>query len=124
MKEYLSLVLLVLLVGACQKVFSSGYPSDMPPLSKFLLADNGTGECGFREKITKYETADGIWLARYRENEQFPYVIIHARQGGGSEFVEQKFWVDKKSAGHVDEYIDNNPEFYAKYPHKCEAAAT
>jgi len=126
--RYLSLLFLVLLLGACKEVSSSGrYPKDMPPLSEFKFADRGDGGCGFLEYFTKYtkvvdpyEGKSEVWAARYKDGAAYPYLILHSYLNHEIPVWAER-WVYTSAVGQGTHFV-GEAEFYHKYPHTCEAA--
>jgi hypothetical protein len=125
--RYLSLLFLVLLLSACQKVFSSGrYPKEMPPLSKFENQAMGYGGCGFVETYStvtiqtdKSEGKSEVWGAYYKEDESYPYLVFHTYTKQ-SWPVLTELWV-YKSANGAGEFYDNKEKFDHKFYQPCQA---
>jgi hypothetical protein len=123
----LSLMFLVLLLGACREVFSSGrYPKDMPPLSEFANEAMAIGPCGFEETLKKYtktvdkfEGKSEIWLALYKERNTYPYLLARTYVNHGFKVLTE-YWIYKSSSGDA-EFIENQEEFAKKYNQPCQA---
>ncbi len=108
--------ILALFVVMVQKS-TSGYPSDMPPLDKFVvIGSDRLPHCGRVVTVKAYQ-ANGIfdtWAAFYVDKGKYPF-LISRKVYIGFTGEANNYWLDLDGDGVIDEQYDSLGAFDAKY---------